>query len=177
MLTRARREAGLWFCGGEWRIVPRHIQLLPAYANLKASGRASMLRWFHFAAFLLLSCASLADNVTFLRIDKSLVEQRVQQQPQSPEQRVTTLRAMFEKAGCAKPNIQVQTVPDQSLPNVICTLPDTEYGTILIAARLDYDGRGGEGPVGWGGVAMLPLLPESLNSTSHRHTLVFSRPA
>jgi len=80
-----------------------------------------MLRWFHFAAFLLLSCASLADNVTFLRIDKSLVEQRVQQQPQSPEQRVTTLRAMFEKAGCAKPNIQVQTVPDQSLPNVICT--------------------------------------------------------
>ncbi|HWS97659.1 MAG TPA: VWA domain-containing protein, partial [Candidatus Methylomirabilis sp.] len=133
-----------------------------------------MLRWFHFAAFLLLSCASLADNVTFLRIDKSLVEQRVQQQPQSPEQRVTTLRAMFEKAGCAKPNIQVQTVPDQSLPNVICTLPGTEYGTILIAARLDYDGRGDEGPVGWGGVAMLPLLTESLNSTTHRHTLVFA---
>src|SRR5271165_6187808 len=133
-----------------------------------------MLRWFHFAAFFLLSCASLADNVTFLRIDKSLVEQRIQQPPQSPEQRVTTLRAMFEKAGCAKQNIQVQTVPDRSLPNVFCTLPGTEYGTILIAARLDYDGRGDEGPVGWGGIAMLPLLAESLNSATHRHTLVFA---
>lgn len=133
-----------------------------------------MFRWFHFAAFFLLSCASLADNVTFLRIDKSLVEQRVQQPPQTPEQRVTTLRAMFEKAGCAKQNIQVQAVPDQSLPNVLCTLPGAEYGTILVAARLDYDGRGDEGPVGWGGVAMLPLLAESLNSTNHRHTLVFA---
>src|SRR3974390_130059 len=133
-----------------------------------------MLRWFHFAAFLLLSCASLADNVTFLLIDKSLVEQRVQQPPQSPEQRVTTLRAMFEKAGCAKSDIRVQTVPDQSLPNVICSLPGTEYGTILVGVRLDLHGRGEEGPVGWGGVAMLPLLTESLNSATHRHTLVFA---
>ena len=134
-----------------------------------------MLRWFHFSVvFLLLSCASLADNVTFLRIDKSIVEQRLQPQPQSPEQRVATLRTMFEKAGCAKANTQVQAIPDQSLPNVICTLPGTEYGTVLITARLDYDGRGDEGAVGWGGVAMLPLLAESLNSAPHRHTLVFA---
>ena len=84
------------------------------------------------------------------------------------------LRSMFEKAGCSRQNIQVQSVPDQELPNVICTLPGTEFGTILVAARLDYDGRGDEGTVGWGGVAMLPLLAESLNSTTHRHTLVFA---
>ncbi|HEY4900242.1 MAG TPA: VWA domain-containing protein [Terriglobales bacterium] len=81
---------------------------------------------------------------------------------------------MFEKAGCAKANLEVQTVPGQSLPNVVCTLPGTGSGTILIVARLDYDGRGEEGPVGWGGVVMLPLLAESLTSTSHRHTLVFA---
>jgi VWFA-related protein len=81
---------------------------------------------------------------------------------------------MFEKAGCAKGNVELQTVPGQPLPNVICTLPGTEYGTILIAARLDYDGRGEEGAVGWGGVVMLPLMAESLTSTSHRHTLVFA---
>ena len=81
---------------------------------------------------------------------------------------------MFEKAGCAKANVEVQSVPDQSLPNVVCTLPGTEFGTILIAARLDYDGRGEEGAVGWGGVVMLPLLAESLTSASHRHTLVFA---
>ena len=57
---------------------------------------------------------------------------------------------------------------------MICTLPGTEFGTILVAARLDYDGRGDEANVGWGGVAMLPLLAESINSTNHRHTMVFA---
>ncbi len=134
---------------------------------------------------ILLACSGLiflsgligtcvADNVTFLRIDRSIVQQRIQQAPQTPEQRVQTLRVMFEKAGCTKDKIQVQTVPDQAFPNVICTLPGSEYGTILIASRLDYDSRGDEGAVGWGGVMMLPLLAESLTSTNHRHTLVFA---
>src|SRR5215471_19066550 len=139
-----------------------------------ASGRMLMLRWSSLAAVLLLISACLADNVTFLRIDKSVVHERVQDAPQSPEQRIAALRSMFEKAGCAKSNITVQPVPDQPLPNVFCTLPGTEYGTILVAARLDYDARGEEGTIGWGGVAMLPLLAESLTSTTHRHTLVFA---
>jgi len=133
-----------------------------------------MLRWSSLLAVLALSSACLADNVTFLRIDKSVVEQRVQNAPEDADQRVPTLRSMLKKAGCANDTIAVQPVPGQALPNVICTLPGTEYGTILIAARLDYDGRGEEGNVGWGGVVMLPLLLESLNATSHRHTLVFA---
>ena len=133
-----------------------------------------MLRWSYLVALLLLTCASVADNVTFLRVDKTIVQQRLDQAPPTTEQRVTVLRSMFEKAGCPRQNIQVQPVPDQSLPNVICTLPGTEFGTILVAARLDYDARGDEATVGWGGAAMLPLLAESLNSTIHRHTLVFA---
>jgi VWFA-related protein len=81
---------------------------------------------------------------------------------------------MFEKAGCSKQDIVVQRVPEQALPNVICTLPGTDSGTILVAARLDYDTRGDESTVGWGGVVMLPLLAESMNSAVHRHTLVFA---
>jgi VWFA-related protein len=133
-----------------------------------------MLRWSSFAAVLVLISTCLADNVTFLRIDKSVVNERVQKAPESSNQRVAALRSMFEKAGCAKSEIQVQPVPDQSLPNVLCTVPGTEYGTILITARLDYDGRGEEGTIGWGGVVMLPLLAESLTSTAHRHTLIFA---
>ena len=133
-----------------------------------------MLRWSNLAAVLILLSAGFADNVTFLRIDQSVVHERVQNAPQSSDQRVAALRSMFEKAGCAKSAIQVQPVPDQPLPNVLCTVPGTEYGTILIAARLDYDRRGEEGAVGWGGVVMLPLLAESLTSTAHRHTLIFA---
>src|SRR5450755_689313 len=133
-----------------------------------------MLRCSSLLVVFALSCACLADNVTFLRLDKSVVQQRLQQLPQSPDQRVRSLQTMFEKAGCAKANVEVQSVPGQSLPNVLCTLPGTEAGTILIATRLDYEGRGEEGSVGWGGVVMLPLLAESLTSTTHRHTLVFA---
>ncbi len=132
-----------------------------------------MLRQFLLLAALVLSGVSFADNVTFLRIDKAFVQQRVQQAPQRPEQRVEVLRAMFEKAGCAAKNVQIQPVPELSLPNVICTLPGSESGTILIGASLDYDQRGETGAVGWGGVAMLPLLAESLTSSTHRHSLVF----
>ena len=133
-----------------------------------------MLRWVHLVTFFVLSCASLADNVTFLRLDNSVVQQRVAQAPAASAQRADVLRTMFEKAGCGKQDILVQPVPGQALPNVICTLPGTEYGTILVAARLDYDERGDEGKVGWASVAMLPLLAESLNSAVHRHTLVFA---
>src|SRR5580704_2427427 len=133
-----------------------------------------MLRWSSLLVVFALSSPCLADNVTFLRVDKSVVQQRLQPVPATPDQRVRSLRAMFEKAGCAKPNIEIQAVPDQPLPNVLCTLPGTEFGTILIAAQLDYDGRGDEGALGWGGVVMLPLLAESMVSTSHRHTLVFA---
>jgi len=122
----------------------------------------------------LLSSAALADNVTFLRIDKSVINQRLEQPPSTPAARTQALRTMFEHAGCPKGNLEVQAVPDQPLPNIICTLPGTEFGAILITARLDYDGRGEEAPVGWGSVAMLPLLTESLNSTTHRHTLIFA---
>ena len=132
-----------------------------------------MHRWSILLIVFALGSASLADNVTFLRLDKSVVQQRLQQTPTDPDQRVRALRTLFEKAGCSKENIQIQPVPDQPLPNVVCTLPGTEVGTILIAARLDYDGRGEEGAVGWGGVVMLPLLAESLTSANHRHTLVF----
>jgi VWFA-related protein len=133
-----------------------------------------MLRRSSLLVVFALSSACLADNVTFLRLDKSVVQQRLQQAPESSEQRVRTLREMFEKAGCPKKDVEVQAVPDQPMPNVLCTLPGTEFGTILIAARLDYDGRGDEGAVGWGGALLLPLLAESMVSTTHRHTLVFA---
>ncbi len=133
-----------------------------------------MLRWTSLICLGVFVSGCFADNVTFLRIDSSVVQQRMTAAPQTSEQRVQTLRTLFEKAGCSKANIEVQTVPGQAFPNVLCTLPGTEYGAILIATRIDYDGRGDEGAVGWGGAVMLPLLVESLNATTHRHTLIFA---
>src|SRR5580765_958215 len=117
-----------------------------------ASGWVPMLRWSSLVVMVALSSACLADNVTFLRIDKSVLQQRLQQSPQGSDQRVRVLRTMFEEAGCPRQSVVVQSVPGQALPNVLCTLAGTDIGTILIAARFDYDERGEEGAVGWGGV-------------------------
>jgi VWFA-related protein len=133
-----------------------------------------MFRWSSLAVLFALSGACFADNVTYLRIDSSIVQQRLEKAPQVADDRVRALGQMFAKAGCPAAQVQVQPVPKQSLPNVLCTLPGSEKGTILIAARIDYDGRGEESEVGWGGIVMLPLLAESLTSAAHRHTLVFA---
>ena len=87
-----------------------------------------MFRRYSLVVLFALSGACLADNVTFLRIDKSIVQQRLQPSPQSAEQRVRATREMFEKAGCSPTQIQVQAVPGQPLPNVVCTLPGSEMG-------------------------------------------------
>jgi VWFA-related protein len=133
-----------------------------------------MLRSTSLLGIILFASVCPADNVTFLRIDRAVVQQRATGAPQTPEHRVQILVGLFEKAGCSKDKIEVQKVPDQPLPNVLCTLPGTDYGAILVATRIDYDGRGDEGAVGWGDIVMLPLLVESLTSTVHRHTLIFA---
>jgi len=133
-----------------------------------------MLRSTSLLGIILFASVCPADNVTFLRIDRTVVQQRATAAPRTPEHRVQTLVGLFEKAGCSKDKIEVQKVPDQPLPNVLCTLPGTDYGAILVATRIDYDGRGDEDTVGWGDIVMLPLLVESLTSTVHRHTLIFA---
>jgi VWFA-related protein len=116
----------------------------------------------------------IADNLTFMRIDRSVIEQRLQAMPTTDTDRVKLLRSQFKTAGCPAELIEEQAIPDETLPNVICTLPGTEPGAILIGTRLDYKASGAEELVNWGGVAMLPLLAESLNAAPHRQTLIFA---
>ena len=132
---------------------------------------------FRFARLLLvlsLAVVCLADNLIYMRIDRSVIEKRIQTVPPSDKERIDTVRAQFRAAGCAPNQIQEQVVPDVELPNIICTLPGPEPGAIVIATRFDSKAHGDEALVDWGGAAMLPLLAESLNSAPHRLTLVLA---
>ena len=83
------------------------------------------------------------------------------------------LRNQFLKAGCTADQIKEQHVTGQDQPNLICTLPGTEPGSIVIGARSDYQSKGDELKVDWATLTTLPLLAESLVLTPHRYSLVF----
>lgn len=120
---------------------------------------------------LSLSATCCAQGFTYLRIHRPLIEEKLKLGSDKQGERLHSLRTLFEKAGC--PHITEQAVPGQESPNLICTLPGSEAGTIVVGASAGYKDRGERGDVQWSGLAMLPLLAESLNAVVHRHTLVF----
>ena len=125
-----------------------------------------------FAVLALTTC-SFAANLTYVRVDEPIVESRLALKPVDQAARLTMLHNQFLKAGCTADQIKEQHVPGQDQPNLICTLPGTEPGSIVIAARSDYQSKGDEAKVDWATLATLPLLAESLVLTPHRYSLVF----
>jgi len=125
-----------------------------------------------FAVVALTTC-SFAANLTYVRVDEPIVESRLALKPVDQAARLTMLRNQFLKAGCTADQIKEQHVTGQDQPNLICTLPGTEPGSIVIGARSDYQSKGDELKVDWATLTTLPLLAESLVLTPHRYSLVF----
>ncbi len=133
-----------------------------------------MFRAFRLLLVVTLAVVCFADNLTYMRIDRSVIEKRIQTVPPTDKDRIDTIRAQFKAAGCPADQIQEQAIPDLEVPNIICTLPGPDPGAIVIATQLESKAHGDEALVDWGSVAMLPLLAESLNSAPHRETLVLA---
>ncbi len=133
-----------------------------------------MHRFFKLCFVSILAVTCVADNLVYVRIEQPVIEKRLQTVPATDEERLNTIRAQFRASGCTDDKIQEQAVPNEDLPNIICTLPGPEPGAIVIGTRLDSKARGEEAMVDWGGAVMLPLLAESLNSAPHRQTLVLA---
>jgi len=112
-------------------------------------------------------------NLTYVRLDQAIVESRLQLSPVDQAARVTMLRNQFLKAGCTPEHIVEQPVSGQAAPNLICTLQGTEPGSVVIAARSDFQSKGDEAKVDWATLELLPLLAESMYQVPHRYNLVF----
>lgn len=132
-----------------------------------------MRRVLQLLAVVSLTTFVFAANLTYLRVDQPIVESRLALRPVDQAARLTMLRNQFLKAGCTADHIKEQQVPGQDEPNLICTIPGTEPGSIVIGARSDYQSKGDEARVDWATLTMLPLLAESLYGAPHRYSLVF----
>jgi VWFA-related protein len=132
-----------------------------------------LLRFLKLALIFVLVAVCLADSLTYMRVDRSVIEKRLQPVPAGDKERVDAIRAQFRAAGCAPEMLQEQTVPDEELPNLICIVPGPDPGAIVVGTRLESKSKGDEAEVDWGGPILLPLLAESMISAPHHQTMIF----
>jgi Zn-dependent M28 family amino/carboxypeptidase len=64
-------------------------------------------------------------------------------------------------------------VHNSTAPNVICTLPGTGEGVIVVGAHFDHSDKGDGVVDNWSGASLLPSLYQSLSSKPRHHTFVF----
>jgi VWFA-related protein len=133
----------------------------------------ALLRFLKLSFVLVLATVCLADNLTYMRVDRSVIEKRLTPVPATDTARVDAIRAQFRAAGCAQDMMQEQAVPNEELPNLICIVPGPDPGAIVIGTRLESNAKGDEAEVAWGGPVLLPLLVESMISAPHHETLIF----
>jgi len=112
----------------------------------------------------------LADSITYMRVDRQLIQEHLKLAHDGESERIRTLRNLLQKAGC--PQVVEQAVPKEEFPNLICLLPGNEEGTIIVGASSDYAEDDAKAPARWGSLALLPLLAESLALVPHRFTLM-----
>jgi hypothetical protein len=85
------------------------------------------------------------------------LQQRLAANQEKNKARMETLEAMFGESGCKDSNLQRQTVKGHALPNVVCTLPGTGDGTVVVGAHFDHVEIGSGVVDNWSG-ASLPNL-------------------
>ena len=133
----------------------------------------ALLRFLKLSFVFVLVTVCAADNLTYMRVDRSVIEKRLTPIPATGMERMDALRAQFRAAGCAPDMMQEQAVPNEELPNLICIVPGPDPGAIVIGTRLESNAKGDEAEVAWGGPVLLPLLAESMISAPHHETLIF----
>ena len=130
------------------------------------------MKWLaRLLAILLPVAVCSGDNIVYVRVHRPMIQAKLKLEPDAEAGRPSTLHSLFANACC--PQIQEQPVPQEDLPNLICTLPGTEEGIIVVGASLQY-AADRAAPAGWGTLLQLPLLAESVGGVQHRLTIVLA---
>src|SRR5439155_8617137 len=90
----------------------------------------------HVFIVLALAVTCAAQSITYLRLDRSLIQERLNPSPDMPAERVASLKTLFKPE-----QLSEQPVPGEETPNVICTIAGTGDGIVVIAASSDYRDR------------------------------------
>jgi hypothetical protein len=121
---------------------------------------------------LVASCAAQnPKSITYLRLSKQIVEQRLQP-PADDEAWSGTLIKQFAKAGIAPEQIEEKSFAGSSQKMIVCTVKGRGDSVLVVSASLEPPQEKQKRNVAWASLAMLPLLAESLNSVSTESSIV-----
>lgn len=125
-----------------------------------------------FCTLFLGSTSTLAaQSRDFQQLPPQVIEGRLKQYNDSNPVREAVVKKMFSEAGCR--HVKEQPVQKSASPNVVCTLPGTGQGVIVVGAHFDHVQRGHGVVDNWSGASLLPSLFQSLSSKPHQHTFIF----
>lgn len=114
-----------------------------------------------------------SSQVLFRVVEQVVVEQRLRSYKGNDNRRETSLKAMFESAGCGGDTLREQAVKDLKQPNLICVLPGNTDSVVVVGAHYDHVDAGDGVVDNWTGASMLPSLYEALSNRPRRHTYIF----
>lgn len=124
--------------------------------------------------FLFLAATALAaQTVEFSLLEQPEVQARLERAAEPTAVRHDRLRELFVLSGCSAERIAEQPVKHAKTPNIICTLPGSEPGVILVTAHYDMAGPGLGVIDNWTGATMLANLHAALAVKPRRHTIQF----
>jgi hypothetical protein len=117
---------------------------------------------------LALVCLAQAQKFRFSQVSESVVLQREEHGPATPEARKSRIKQLFVQAGCANDELSEQQLENFPAANVICRLPGKSKETIVVGATYSQ-----AAPDNWSGACLLPTIFETLASRRRHHTFIF----
>ncbi len=79
-------------------------------------------------------------SIQYTKLDRKVIESRLEQYAGDNEARRTALKNIFEQAGCKESHLKDQAVKGSELGNVVCTIPGESESLILVGAHFDKKG-------------------------------------
>jgi len=119
---------------------------------------------------LLFDTPASAQQVFVQAVPSEVIAERLRLAASRNSERKEILMQQFASAGCTE--LVEQPVKSSKQGNIICTLPGTGDGIILVGAH--FDTANSLGVVdNWSGASLLPSLYEGLAGRQRKHTFVF----
>ncbi len=115
-----------------------------------------------------------APSLWFYDQSQARVESVLRLLPPTDDERYARLRTSFSDAGCSPDLMRQQSVPHHAGKNLICIIPGTGDGEIVVAAHYEREGDGDGAVEDWSGAAMLAVLYKSIQAQPRHHTFVFA---
>lgn len=118
--------------------------------------------------------AAAGTVVTVGSIETSVLETRLKSAPKKNLDRQAAIYGMFQEAGCDAANLEQRPLGHSKNANVVCTVPLTGEGTIVVGAHFDHVSAGDGIVDNWSGATLLPALISSLKAQGRKHTFVYA---